>query len=105
MISLSSINLAATMNGVAPKMTCVTHRGVNTQPLVGQMQSHTNEAVRSALLQVSEAKARISSLTRENDEVGELLKSTQHELEHCKDFLKVSATCKLIFLIFSFPHH
>lgn len=70
-------------------MTRVTHQGVNTPPIIGQMQTAPNEAVRTALLQVSEAKGRIASLTREKDEVNELLKSTQHELEHCRDFLKV----------------
>nr|CDS27033.1 girdin [Hymenolepis microstoma] len=84
----SRIQRSGVENGVGPNMTRVTHQGVNTPPMVGQMPTATNEAVRAALLQVSEAKARIASLTRENDEVNELLKSTQHDLEHCRDFLK-----------------
>ncbi|KAM3179637.1 hypothetical protein ACTXT7_000224 [Hymenolepis weldensis] len=89
-IQPSRMQISGTENGIGPKMTRVTHQGVNTPPIIGQMQTASNEAVRTALLQVSEAKGRIASLTREKDEVNELLKSTQHELEHCRDFLKYS---------------
>ncbi|VUZ46208.1 unnamed protein product [Hymenolepis diminuta] len=84
----SRMQISGTENGIGPKMTRVTHQGVNTPPIMGPIQTAPNEAVRTALLQVSEAKGRIASLTREKDEVNELLKSTQHELEHCRDFLK-----------------
>ncbi|KAL5968893.1 Protein Daple [Taenia solium] len=66
----------------------VSCKGVGTLPIGDQMQLGVNEAVREALLQASEAKTRIAVLCREKDEVNELLKSTEHELEQCKDFLK-----------------
>ncbi|KAM7540487.1 hypothetical protein Aperf_G00000035350 [Anoplocephala perfoliata] len=75
-------------NGSTPKKTTVTHLSVNTPSMVGKMTSGSNEAVREALLQVSEAKSRIASLTRERDDLNELLNSTQLELTHCRDFLK-----------------
>lgn len=68
----------------------VSREGVSTLPIRGEMQFGVNEAVREALLQASEAKTRIAVLCREKDEVNELLKSTEHELKQCKDFLKVS---------------
>ncbi|KAL5112011.1 Multidrug and toxin extrusion protein 1 [Taenia crassiceps] len=63
-------------------------KGVGTLPIGSQMQLGVNEAVREALLQASEAKTRIAVLCREKDEVNELLRSTEHELEQCKEFLK-----------------
>nr|CDS16053.1 protein Daple [Echinococcus granulosus] len=66
----------------------VSRRGVSTSPTGGQMQFGINEAAGEALLQDSEAKTRIAVPCRERDEVNELLKSTKHELEHCKDLLK-----------------
>ncbi|EUB63422.1 Multidrug and toxin extrusion protein [Echinococcus granulosus] len=67
----------------------VSRRGVSTSPTGGQMQFGINEAAGEALLQDSEAKTRIAVPCRERDEVNELLKSTKHELEHCKDLLKI----------------
>ena len=71
-------------------MANVSDKGVNTLPIPEvQIQMGAKEAVREALLQASEAKSRAAALDRAKNEVSERLKSTERELEHYKDFLKV----------------
>uniref|UniRef100_A0A158RF22 HOOK_N domain-containing protein n=1 Tax=Hydatigena taeniaeformis TaxID=6205 RepID=A0A158RF22_HYDTA len=85
-LSIAEFSISDRKEGDGIKV--VRRKGVSTLPTGEQGQFGANEAVREALLQTTEAKTRIAVLCREKDEVTELLKSTEHELELCKGFLK-----------------
>ncbi len=54
-----------------------------------------SEAVREALLQASEAKKRLSAVSRENDESKECAQSARRELANCTAYLEVSLRAPL----------